>query len=177
MTVHPAESLSLFDALLKSNAFNLALVVALLAFVFNKFQLGSAVTRQRDAIAADLASARAKREEAEAILKEAQNRLASLDVEIETLMANAQKSAEALQTQILANAQLEADRLLEAARQRALLEEKAAAAQVKAEFIRQAVADVRTQLADQNGASSAHRVALSNLMSDLSALPLVGSPN
>ncbi|MEB3206171.1 MAG: ATP synthase F0 subunit B [Vampirovibrionales bacterium] len=172
MTAHPVESMSLFDALLKSNAFNLALVVALLAFVFKKFQLANAVTRQRDAIAADLASARAKRNEAEALLQEAEKRLSSLNDEITLLMANAQASAEALQTKILANAEQEASRLLEAARQRALLEEKAAVAQVKADFIRQAVADVRVQLTDETGASNAHRVAINSLMSDLHHLPL-----
>jgi F-type H+-transporting ATPase subunit b len=177
MTAHPAESLSLLDTLLKSNVFNLALVLALLAFVFNKFKLGQAVTRQRDTIQADLAAAQAQREAAEALLDTAQQRLNALESEIETLMSHAQQSAEALQAQIIANAQQEAQRLLEAAHQRGLLEEKASAAQVKADFIRQAVAEVRSQLAAQNGSSAAHQASFSNLLNDLSALPLASTVN
>ncbi|MEB3246128.1 MAG: ATP synthase F0 subunit B [Vampirovibrionales bacterium] len=170
MSAEHAASQTTIEWLLHSNVFNVLMVLAFLAFVINKFKLFSSVGRQQATIAQQLAQAEEKRTQAEQQLLQLQSRISAIDTEAEGILEQARTAANTLQAKLIANAQQEAERLIEAAKQRVVLEEKAALERVKSEHIKAAVAEARAQL--MNTQTETQAVALKGFVQQLNQVNL-----
>lgn len=141
----PAET-SLIDTLLKSNVFNFLLVFGGLAFLVKKKNLFAGVDVQREKIASEIEAMEGQKRQALAQLEEAKRRTANLKSEVEEILKNAREQAEALSTQIIADARVESAKIVDNAKKRVELEQRSAIKELERRLLSDSLADARAEL-------------------------------
>jgi len=139
----------LLTQLIRSNLFNVLLALALIVWLFKKFNILASLDSHGTKIADELSKAEEDRKLARAGLQSVQARLSSVHQEVDTILKQAHNAAELVASQILNNAESEAARIIEAGRQRVLLEERSGAKNLQARLLKETVLETRYHLADR----------------------------
>jgi F0F1-type ATP synthase membrane subunit b/b' len=139
---------SLMDAILHSNLLNFLLVLALLVWVFKRFNIAGQVEANKEKLRQELALVTEQREAALAQLEAVKRKQENLSREVDVMLALARSTADTLSAQTLARAEAEAAKLIESTKKRLLQEEAAAAEAIQARLLSEAVGDVRDTLTD-----------------------------
>lgn len=139
--------MSFTEHILQSNVLNVGLIVVLLGFLAKKFKLFDGIEAQRRKITEEIEAVSAQKQTAMAELTEVKRRAARLDHEVEAILEQARQSAESMSHQILVEAKAEAERLVENAKHRVALEQQAAAKDLEARLLSDALQDARSELA------------------------------
>jgi F-type H+-transporting ATPase subunit b len=138
---------SLWEHILQSNLINVLLVALILGWVIKKNNLLAGIDAQREKIASEVEAVERQKQQALAQLEEMQRRTNNLKAEVEAILTNARESAESLSAQILADARLESAKIVENAKKRVELEQRAAAKELEKRLLNDALADAREELA------------------------------
>jgi F-type H+-transporting ATPase subunit b len=165
-----AEPSGFWDTLLRSNLLNVLIVAGVIVWAFNKFQLGSAVGRQQVLLQKQIDDIEAQKKQALSQLKEVQQQTANLRSEVESILNQARQSADSLSRQMLQEAQLEAERIVEMAKKRVALEERSASKELQARLLEDALAIVRQRLSASLGEDE-HQRAMSAFVAEIGQLP------
>jgi F-type H+-transporting ATPase subunit b len=146
LQAHTETSGGIWDKLVHSNLLNLLLVVVVLGWVIRKQNLLSGIETQRSRITSELRTIEHRKQEALDQLQEIQQRTGRLQSEVDGILRNARESAEALSAQMLADARTEAGKIVENAKSRVNLEQRAAMKDLQARLLSEAVADAREEM-------------------------------
>jgi F-type H+-transporting ATPase subunit b len=145
-----------FD-ILETNVINLAIIIAILFFFGRKF-LGSKLSERRSQIEEDIADAEKRAQKAKADLKEAEQKLADTQKEIENIRQSAQESAKKAKERILAENEKEVERIKAAAVQDVDAERERAVAEIKQHIARLALEKVESQLKNRLDQSAQEKI-------------------
>jgi len=141
-----AEEGGFMHYILESNVINIVLAALVLGFLVKKFNLLAGIDTQQRKVAETVETTERQRAEALAQLEEAKRRTANLNAEVEEILKNAKESAEALSSQILADARTESAKIVENAKKRVELEQRAAAKELERRLLNDALSDAREEL-------------------------------
>lgn len=146
LQAHAEAGSGLWDKLVHSNMLNLLLVVVVLGWVIRKQNLLGGIETQRSKIAGELMAIERQKQDALAQLQEIQQRTGRLESEVDGILQNARKSAETLSAQMLSDARTEAGKIVENAKSRVGLEQRAALKDLQARLLNEAVVDAREEM-------------------------------
>ncbi len=149
--------LTLKQWLEESNIFNIVLAALVLGFLIKKFNLLGMIDTQQGQISSEVQSVESQKKEALAQLEDAKRRTANLKSEVDDILKNARESAEALSTQIIADAKSESAKIIENARKRVELEQRAAIKDLEKRLLNDALLEARRELADSLNAQDQKR--------------------
>jgi F-type H+-transporting ATPase subunit b len=141
------ESLGLWGRILHSNLLNVALVLFILGYVVKKQNLLSAIDTHQHKIAGEIQAIETQKQEALAQLEDVKKRTANLKTEVDEILRNARESAESLSVQILASARTESGKIVENAKKRVELEQRAAMKSLEERLLNDALSDAREEMA------------------------------
>lgn len=139
---------SFWEYILNSNLINVLLIALLLGWIIKRYNLFGAIDTQRNKIVEEIEQVERHKKEALAQLEEIQRRSNNLKNEVESILKNARESAEALSAQILADAKNESSKIVDNAKKRVELEQRAAAKELENRLLNDALADAREELAN-----------------------------
>ena len=142
------ESLSLMERIQNSNVVNILLVVFILGFLAKKFNLVGGIDAQRSKISDEILTIENQKKEALAQLDEAKSRTANLKSEVDEILSTARESAESLSAQILADAKAESAKIVENAKKRVELEQRASIKELEKRLLNDALLEARSELAN-----------------------------
>jgi F-type H+-transporting ATPase subunit b len=131
---------------------------------------------RHDQISNDLDAAARLRAEAEATLKQCESKIAGLDHEIDTLLAQIRKEAEAEKARIIAAAEADAKRLKEEAERQIAAEIERARRELRRGVIEAAVATAQDSL-KKNIAADDQRKMAERYVADVEARAKAGRPS
>lgn len=151
---HP---MSLLQQLEHSNVFNVLLVAFILGFVAKKLNLFGSIDVQRQKLAAEIEAVELQKKKALEQLEETQRKTSNLNDEINEILSTARASAESMSNQILGDARNESAKIVENAKKRVELEQRAAIKDLERRLLNDALADARTELASQLSAADQKR--------------------
>jgi len=137
---------------LSTNVFNIVLVALILGWVIGKFKLLDAFPQQQAQIRQEVEALEQQKRQAETLLAELKQRTANLSTEIDAILAQAKTAAEGLSQQIITDARVQAEKVIEASHKRIVVEEKAAVQALQSRLLADAVSDARDQLASASDA-------------------------
>lgn len=163
------ESLSLMERIQESNVVNIILVALILGFLAKKFNLIGGIDAQRAKIGDEIQSIENQKKEALAQLEEAKRRTANLKSEVDEILSAARESAEALSAQILSDAKSESSKIVENARKRVELEQRASIKELEKRLLNDALLDARSELANTITAQDQKR-SVETFLDELSQL-------
>lgn len=146
-----------WESILHSNLLNFLLVVVILTVAFKKLNLAGGIDTAQEKIAQDIAAVEKQKQDALHQLEEIKNRTANLKIEVEEILSGARASAEALSAQILADARQESAKIVENAKKRMELEQRASIKELEARLLNDALSDARADLARSLTASDQRR--------------------
>lgn len=149
MTEAAAEPTGLWETLVQSNTINFLIAVALLAFVIGKLNLGKGIEGTRQKVIDELQALEVARKEAEARLSQIKSQTANLQQEVASILSDAKTSAESLSQQIIRDARTDADKIIDNAKRRVEMEQKASAKELERRLLNDALSDARLELAQQ----------------------------
>ncbi len=135
-----------WEWLLETNLINIAIAVLLIGFLLKKLNVGSNIEASRQRIATDIESLEKQKQLAQQRLAELKKKTASLDQEVEAILTTARESADSLSGAILRDANLQAEKIIDAAKSRVELEQRAAAKDLERRLLNDALADAREDL-------------------------------
>lgn len=98
------------------------------------------------AVAQEIESAQRRKQEALSALEQIQGRMQTIQGDIDAILSQAQSAAETLSTQMLTDAQAEAQKIVDAARARIEVEQKTAAKMLETRLLKEALSDTRQEL-------------------------------
>lgn len=139
--------MSLWDRIVNSNLLNFLLIALILGWIIKKNNLLSGIDAQRAKIAEEVEQVEQQKQKSLAQLEEIQRKTDNLKSEVEGILTNARESAEKLSAQIIADAKLESSKIVENAKKRVELEQRAAAKDLEKRLLNDALADARVELA------------------------------
>lgn len=142
-----AESLGLWERILHSNVLNILLVALVLGIILKKQNVLGGIDAQRNKIASEIHSIENQKKEALAQLEDVKNRTANLKKEVDDILKQARDSAEALSSQILSDAQHESAKIVDNAKKRVELEQRAAMKGLEEKLLNDALSDAREEMA------------------------------
>ncbi len=151
---HP---MSFLQQLEQSNVFNVLLVALILGFVAKKLNLFGSIDVQRQKLAAEIEAVELQKKKALEQLEETQRKTSNLNDEINEILSTARASAESMSNQILSDARNESTKIVENAKKRVELEQRAAIKDLERRLLNDALADARTELASQLSAADQKR--------------------
>lgn len=169
LSTHGAESQGLWETIVNSNFLNFLIAAVFLFWVFTKFNLLSILDKRRDDIVKALKDAEAKRTQAMADLKAIEERTAKLTGEVETIIKDAEASAEMVASGIVKNAEEEAEKIIQNAKRRIEMEEKTAARELESRLMQEAIYGAR-QLLESTLSDDDRRRSVEAFVSDLPEL-------
>lgn len=150
-----AEGYSLNFDILEANVVNLVIVIGLLIYLGRGF-LGDALAKRREAIETAIADAEANQKQAATKLAEEQEKLAQAQAEAQRILDNAQTNASKAKEQILAEAKKEIQRIKDAASQDTSASQERAIAEIRQRVTAMALdkveADIKNQLGNNESA-------------------------
>jgi F-type H+-transporting ATPase subunit b len=150
--------------ILETNVINLAIVLVLLVYVARKF-FGGILAERKAGLEAELSEVEEANKVASAALAEQQEKLAQAKVEAERILASAQTSAKASREAILAQAAQDVERMKAAAAQDLSAEEARVVAQLRQRVITLALQKAESQLPQRLDASAQRSLIDRNLAS------------
>ncbi len=136
---HEAASRSLWETIVQSNALNFAIALGVILWIVSKFKLHKALDVRQNNIIEELKLAEAQKAKALEDLKAIEQRTAHLTTEVETIIKEAQSTAEMIAKTIVSDAEAEASKVMENARKRVQLEEKTAARELERRLMHEAI--------------------------------------
>lgn len=143
---HGEHEVPFFEWLISTNIFNILLVAVFLGILIKRFNLlGIFDTRQVE-IRRDVETMERQKEEALRHLEEVRARTKNLSAEVEEILNQARASAESLSSQILSEAQEDAEKIIEASKRRIEVEQKAAAKDLERRLMEDALQDARDEI-------------------------------
>lgn len=148
LEVHAEHPAGLWERILESNLINVLIVLAIIGWVVKKSNALSGIETQRAKIAEEVEKAEHQKQTALAQLEEVQRRTNNLKSEVEEILKNARESAETLSGQIIADAKMESSKIVDNAKKRVELEQRAAAKDLEKRLLNDALADAREELAN-----------------------------
>jgi F-type H+-transporting ATPase subunit b len=163
------EPLSLMERIKESNVFNIVLVAIILGILAKKFNLISGISTKQSQIAAEVQAIEHQKKEALAQLEEAKHRTANIKTEVNEILNNARESANALSAQILSDAKNESNKIIENAKKRIELEQRAAIKELEKRLLNDALLDARSELAQTLSLPDQKR-SIDNFLDELSQL-------
>lgn len=163
------ESLSLMERIQNSNVVNILLVVFILGFLAKKFNLVGGIDAQRSKISDEILTIENQKKEALAQLDEAKSRTANLKSEVDEILSTARESAESLSAQILADAKAESAKIVENAKKRVELEQRASIKELEKRLLNDALLEARSELANTVTAQDQKR-SVETFLDELSQL-------
>lgn len=163
------ESLSLIERIQNSNVVNILLVVFILGFLAKKFNLVGGIDAQRSKISTEILTIENQKKEALAQLEEAKSRTANLKSEVDEILSTARESAESLSAQILADAKAESAKIVENAKKRVELEQRASIKELEKRLLNDALLEARSELANTVTAQDQKR-SVETFLDELSQL-------
>jgi F-type H+-transporting ATPase subunit b len=164
-----AEPAGLWDRILHSNLLNVVLVLLILGYFIKKQNLLSGIDSQQSKIANEVQILENQKKEALAQLEDVKNRTANLKSEVDEILKNARQSAEALSTQILTAAQTESAKIVDNAKKRVELEQRAAIKGLEDRLLNDALSDAREEMARSLSATEQKR-SVETFLEELSHL-------
>ncbi|MCE3236614.1 MAG: synthase subunit [Vampirovibrio sp.] len=163
------ESLSLMERIQNSNVVNILLVVFILGFLAKKFNLVGGIDAQRSKISTEILTIENQKKEALAQLEAAKSRTANLKSEVDEILSTARESAESLSAQILADAKAESAKIVENAKKRVELEQRASIKELEKRLLNDALLEARSELANTVTAQDQKR-SVETFLDELSQL-------
>lgn len=124
---------------------NFAILIFILVLLAKK-PVSSSIKANREKFLKDIKKAKADKEEAERLLKEAQIKLAEADEEARKLIQDAQRRAELLASEVIESAKLSAKKMLEESQRAAKAEVDKVFNLMKRELISQAISEAEKLL-------------------------------
>lgn len=141
------ENPTFWEFILESNVINFLIVVTVLGLIIKKFNLFSGVGTTQEKISQEIEMVEKQKREALNQLEEIKTRTANLKAEVEDILNGAKTSAESLSAQILADAREESVKIVENAKRRMELEQRASIKEIEARLLNDALSDARSELA------------------------------
>lgn len=162
-------SMTFLQQLEHSNAFNVLLVALILGFVAKKLNLFGGIDEQRQKLAAEVEAVELQKKKALEHLEDAQRKTSGLTEEINEILNTARASAEAMSNQILSDARNESAKIVENAKKRVELEQRAAIKDLERRLLNDALSDARAELASQLNAADQKR-SVESFLDELSQM-------
>lgn len=144
---NPEQAGGLWEHLKESNVFNQVLVLVILGFLIQKFNLFKGIDTKREQISNEVITLENRKKEALAQLEETKKRTANLKSEVDEILNNARQSAESISAQILSDAKNESSKIIENAKHRVELEQRSAIKDLEKRLLNDALHDARVELA------------------------------
>lgn len=138
---------STWARIVESNVFNLIIVLAILAWVLKKVDVGGAFQRSHASLTEAMATAEERRKEAETARKAAEKRMKNLAKETEAILEEAKTNAQRLADEIVAQAKADAETMVATTTKRLAVEETTARQWVERRLLETVVADAQSKLA------------------------------
>lgn len=95
----------IWNVIVMSNTFNFVIFVAILAWIFKKINVGAMITSLQEKIIKIIEDAKREKAEALNMLANAEKSVANLGEELETIVGDAEKSAEVISKKIMSEAE------------------------------------------------------------------------
>lgn len=146
------------------------LVFALEKIMFSKLRAGRVA--KHNALRAEVDRAAAARAEAEAVIANVRERLATLDAEVEEIKASARERAEADARRIVADATRDAEKIRELAQTQAAQEARSAMRALETELVDRAMQRAETVLRERAGAVGTQPRLVANYIQQLQGASL-----
>lgn len=154
---HTAESASFWDQVVHSNILNFLIAVVFLVWVFRKFNLLSLLSKRQEQIVKELKDAEEKRNKALSEMAEIEKRTVKLSTEVESILNEAQKTAEEVSQTLIKNAEAEAEKIVSNAQKRIALEQRTASRELEQRLMMEAVHGARQLLESTLNDEDKHR--------------------
>ena len=122
------EIIKIWDVIVKSNTFNFAILLLLIAIIANKLNIDEKLENLKNDIIKKIENAQRQKEEAAKILSQARNDVEHLDEEVADRITKAKSNAETITEEILKNAGEKAKKFEEGISRRIEAEEKTVSA-------------------------------------------------
>jgi len=151
------EGFSLNFDIFDTNLINLAIIIAILYFFGRRF-LGSKLAERRSEIEQEITDAENRAQQAAADLKQAEQKLADAQQEIEKIRKSGEESAQKAKERILAENAKEVERMKQAAVQDLDAERERAVAEIKQYIAKLALQKVESQLKNRLDQSSQEKL-------------------
>lgn len=146
-----------WEALVQANLPNFIAALLIMAFVINKLKVGQTIDSSRQKVVDEIHALEAARKEAEQNLAQIKARTANLQQEVAGILADAKASAETLSGQIIQDARTDAAKIIDNAKRRIEMEQKASAKELERRLLTDALSDARLELAQQVNADDQKR--------------------
>ena len=159
----------LWDQIIHSNVLNLLLVLLVIGWALRKQNVGAGIESQRQKIADELQAVEHQKQTALAQLETVKKQTANLQSEVNGILKNAQESAETISAQLLSDAHTEAGKIVENAKKRVVLEQRAALKNLQARLLTEAVDEAREEMARSLSVADQKR-SVEAFLDDLSAM-------
>ena len=162
-------SMSLMQWLNENNIVSFLVVATILYVVLGKLDIPGKVTGHREKLAKEIEAVEAQKRQAQQELEAIKKRVSALSTEVDGIITNAKKSATGLTDQILKDARAHADKIVETARTRVALEQRAAAKDLEKRLLADALSDARADLTRNLSASDQKR-SVETFITELSGM-------
>ena len=133
--------------LVSTNVFNIVMMALVLGFLIKKFNLLNVFDERRETVRKEVEALEAKRDEAFAELETIKQKTQNLSDEVEAVLKQAESAASGLSQQILDDARLEAEKIVEASKKRMEMEQRTAVALLEKRLLAEAIQDAQSELA------------------------------
>ena len=153
----------------ETNLVSFLIVLTFLYVVFTKLDLFGKVAGHGKKLASEIEAVEAQKQKAQADLDAIKKRVASLESEVDDIISNAKKSASGLSEQILKDARAHADKIVETAKSRVELEQRAAAKDLEKRLLSDALNDARAEMA-RNLTAADQKRSVETFISELADL-------
>jgi F-type H+-transporting ATPase subunit b len=159
----------LWDQIIHSNVLNLLLVLLVIGWALRKQNIGAGIESQRQKIADELQTVEQQKQAALSQLETVKRQTANLQSEVDGILKNAQESAQTISAQLLSDARAEAGKIVDNAKKRVALEQRAAMKNLQARLLTEAVDDAREEMARSLSVADQKR-SVEAFLDDLSAM-------
>lgn len=128
-----------FDYFVQSNLFNIVLVGILLFFIVRNIQVSQKLKEFQQRTINNIEQAEVEQQKANEQLAALEKRAKGVDTEVQTILKTAEENAKVLANNIVTQAEQDAQRLLENAQKRIILEEKQKADELRKRLMQEAI--------------------------------------
>jgi len=163
------EELTLTQWLNETNLVSFTVVAIFLIFVISKLNVGAKIAAHREKLARDIETVEAQKRQAQEELEAIKKRVANLNTEVDGIINDAKKSASGLTEQILKDARAQAEKIVETAKGRVELEQRAAAKELEKRLLTDALNDARAEMA-RNLSGSDQKRSVETFIKELSQI-------
>lgn len=154
---HDAAPKDLSTQLNETNTIAFLLVIVFFIWAINQFKLGKTISDSRQRVEDDIKAIESEKEKAVNELNAIKKRTANLNQEVEQIISEAKTTATGMSEKILEDAQEQVGKIVDTAKKRIDLEQKAAVNHLEKRLLNDALADAREELVDKMTAKDQQR--------------------